>query len=92
MLLTKEFIVGRLGGLLSYTAIAIVSVISPEYMNKKIKNKMLKLCKSIIYNRAKQNFITTVRYKVTREFIQLIAVLVLQVLHQTRGRKHPGCG
>lgn len=91
MLLTKEFIVGGLGGLLSYTAIAIVSDISPKYINKKI-NKMLKLCKSIIYSRAKQNFITTVRYKITRECIQLIAVLVLQVLHQTRGRKHPGCG
>lgn len=91
MLLTKEFIVGGLGGLLSYTAIAIVSDRSPKYMNKKI-NKMLKLCKSIIYSRAKQNFITTVRYKITRECIRLIAVLVLQVLHQTRGRKHPGCG
>lgn len=88
MLLTKEFIVGGPGGLLSY--IAIVSDILPKYMNK--KNKMLKLCKSIIYSRAKQNFITTVRYKITRECIRLIAVLVLQVLHQTRGRKHPGCG
>lgn len=33
MLLTKEFIVGGPGGLLSY--IAIVSDILPKYMNKK---------------------------------------------------------
>lgn len=39
MLLTKEFIVGGPGGLLSY--IAIVSDILPKYMNKKKNVKAL---------------------------------------------------
>lgn len=38
MLLTKEFIVGGLGGLLSYTAIAIVSDMSPKYINNNKKH------------------------------------------------------
>lgn len=41
MLLTKEFIVGGPGGLLSYIAIAIVSDILPKYMNKKKNVKAL---------------------------------------------------